>query len=176
MVNSLAPYVPSPPEVVKRMLEVAHVGPDDVVFDLGFGDGRILVAAVRDFGAKKAVGYEMRRDLYKQTLNDIVRWDLADRITLVNDDLLKTDLTQATVITLYLTTSGNERLRHKLENEVKNGGRIVSHDFRITGWHHSVKEDFKSHSIYLYVMPEAADKKEDRFPRFKHKYHGYFKW
>ena len=163
MVDSLAPFVPSEPDVVRRMLEVAHVGPDDVVFDLGCGDGRILIAAVKDFGAKKAVGYEMERDLYEEALDDVKRYGLADRISVINGNLLKADLTQATVITLYLTTSGNERLRSKFKNELKDGTRIVSHDFEITGWNPLLEENLKgsySPSIYLYVMPEATTMKK----------------
>lgn len=162
MINSLAPFVPSRHEVVKRMLEVAHVGSDDVVFDLGCGDGRILIMAVNDFGAKKAIGYEMRRDLYQRTLNEIIKQDLTDKISVINGDLLEADLTKATVITLYLTTSGNERLRPKMEKEIQNKTHIVSHDFRIIKWFPSIKEEFYSHSIYLYVMPEAVKKKEHK--------------
>ena len=159
MLDSLAPYVPSEPYVVKRMLEMAQVGPEDIVFDLGCGDGRILISAVKDFGVKKAVGYEMQRDLYKQALKDVKKQGLANRIKVINGNLLEADITQATVITLYLTTSGNERLRPKLESEVKIGTRIVSHDFSISGWRPSVKDEFHSHSIYLYNMPEAVKKK-----------------
>ncbi len=166
MINSLAPFVPSRYEVVKRMLEVANVGSDDVVFDLGCGDGRILIMAVNNFGAKKAIGYEMRRDLYQQTLNEIIKQDLTDKISVINGDLLEADLTQATVITLYLTTSGNERLRPKMEKEIQNKAQIVSHDFRITKWSPSIKEEFYSHSIYLYVMPQAVIKKEHKSSRF----------
>ncbi len=171
MVDSLAPFVPSRPEVINRMLEIARVGPEDIVFELGCGDGRILKAAIKDFGAKKAVGYEMRRDLYKQTLNDIIKQNLTDRIMVVNDDLFHADLTQATVITLYLTTSGNERLRPKLENEINNKTRVVSHDFSITKWYPSIKEEYHNHSIYLYIMPEAVTKKEDKLSRFSSKYY-----
>ena len=159
MINSLAPFVPSRYEVVKRMLKVAHVGSDDVVFDLGCGDGRILIMAVNDFGAKKAIGYEMRKDLYQRTLNEVIKQDLTDKISVINGDLLEADLTKATVITLYLTTSGNECLRPKMENEIQNKTHIVSHDFRITKWSPSIKEEFYNHSIYLYVMPEAVKKK-----------------
>lgn len=162
MVTSLAPFVPSRPEVVKKMLKVANVGSEDVVFDLGCGDGRILIMAVNDFGAKKAIGYEMRRDLYQRTLNEIIKQDLTDKISVINGDLLEADLTKATVITLYLTTSGNERLRPKMEKEIQNKTHIVSHDFRITKWFPSIKEEFYSHSIYLYVMPEAVKKKEHK--------------
>ena len=169
MINSLAPFVPSRHEVVKRMLEVAHVGSNDVVFDLGCGDGRILIMAVNDFGAKKAIGYEMRRDLYQRTLNEIIKQDLTDKISIIHGDLLEADLTQATVITLYLTTSGNERLRPKMEKEIKNKTHIVSHDFRITKWSPSIKEEFYSHSIYLYVMPDAGTKKEHKNAQFSNK-------
>jgi predicted RNA methylase len=171
MVNSLAPFVPSRPEVVKRMLEVAHVGSDDIVFDLGCGDGRILIMAVNDFGAKKAIGYEMRRDLYQQTLNEIIKQDLTDKISIINGNLLEADLTQATVITLYLTTSGNERLRPKMEKEVQDKTRIVSHDFSMPKWSPSLKEEFYSHSIYLYIMPEAVTKKDNKSSQFSYKYY-----
>ena len=158
MLDSLAPYVPSEPYIVKRMLEVAQVGPEDIVFDLGCGDGRILITAVKDFGAKKAVGYEMQKDLYKQALNNVKKQGLANRITVINGNLLKADITQATVITLYLTTSGNKRLRPKFENEVKDGARIVSHAFTISGWNPSMVEEIEEPYgplIYLYVMPEG---------------------
>ena len=176
MISSLAPFVPSRPEVVKRMLEVAHVGSDDVVFDLGCGDGRILIMAVNDFGAKKAVGYEMRKDLYQRTLNEIIKQDLTDKISVINGDVLEADLTQATVITLYLTTSGNNRLSSKFKNEVKDGTRIVSHDFKITGWYSAIKakldENF-SPSIYLYVMPEAATQKKGISSHFNNNHEQY---
>jgi hypothetical protein len=163
MVNSLAPFVPSERYIVKRMLEVAHVGPEDVVFDLGCGDGRILIMAVKDFGAKKAVGYEMKRDMYEQTLKNVKRQGLTDRIMVINGDLLQADLTHATVITLYLTSSGNDRLRSKFKKEVKDRTRIVSHDFEISGWYPKFKEGLNGSygpSIYLYVMPEAVTKKK----------------
>jgi ubiquinone/menaquinone biosynthesis C-methylase UbiE len=171
VVSSLAPFVPSRPEVVKRMLEIANVGSDDVVFDLGCGDGRILMMAVNEFNAKKAIGYEMRRDLYQQTLNEIIKQDLTDKISVINGDLLEADLSQATVITLYLTTSGNERLRPKMEKEIQNKTRIVSHDFSITKWIPSRKEEFFSHSIYLYIMPEAVTKIKFGRSEFSYKYY-----
>jgi len=155
MVVSLAPFVPSRPEVVKRMLEISHTGPGDVVFDLGCGDGRVLLSAVRDFGARKAVGYEMRSDLCRQVMKEVANQNLQDRVLLVNEDLMNADVSEATVITLYLTVSGNERLKPKLSREVRVGTRIVSHDFDFKGWHPSVKESFQGHLIYLYTAPEA---------------------
>ena len=155
MIGSLAPFVPSRPEVVQRMLEISQVGTQDVVLDLGCGDGRIILSAVRDFKAKKAIGYEVRSDLCRQVVTDIANQNLQNRVILVNGDLMNADISEATVITLYLTTSGNERLKPKLSSETNKGTRIVSHDFEIKGWNPSIKKNFQGHTIYLYVVPEA---------------------
>ena len=137
---SCAPYVPSQPEFVRKMLQVSRVGPDDVVYDLGCGDGRILIMAVKEFGAEKAVGYELREDLYKSTLREIKRQNLKERINLINGNLFEADISEATVITLYLSASGNERLKPKLAKEARPGTRVVSQDFRMNGWHASKSE------------------------------------
>jgi tRNA A58 N-methylase Trm61 len=155
MALSLAPFVPSRPEVVRKMLEISKINSQDIVFDLGCGDGRITLAAVKDFGAKKAIGYEIRKDLYKQALEEVANQNLQNKITLLNHDLMQADLSEATVITLYLTTSGNNYLKAKLFNEAKEGTRIVCHDFGIKRWHPSIKEIFQGHTIYLYVVPHA---------------------
>ncbi|MEM3507263.1 MAG: rRNA adenine N-6-methyltransferase family protein [Candidatus Bathyarchaeia archaeon] len=152
---SCAPFVSSPPEVVKKMLEIANVGPNDVVYDLGCGDGRILFMAVKDFNAKKAVGYEIREDLYKSTLSEIQKQNLIGRVQVINKDLFKADISEATVITLYLTSIANERLKQKLIDEARYGTRVVSHDFRIAGWQASKEESFNNHVIYLYTLPYA---------------------
>jgi ubiquinone/menaquinone biosynthesis C-methylase UbiE len=153
---SFAPYVPSQPEVVRKMLEVARVGPEDVVYDLGCGDGRILVMAVKRFGVKKAVGYELREDLYKSTLRKIERQNLKERISLMNGDLFKADISDATVITLYLSASDNEHLKTKLTKEARPGTRVVSHDFRMNGWQASESEITAYIGyIYMYVIPDA---------------------
>jgi len=137
-----APYVPTSPEIVKRMLEIAHVRPKDTVFDLGCGDGRILIMAVEESRAKRAVGYEIKKELYKATLSRIEHQGLKDRIRLVNGDMFKADLSEATVITLYLNSSANERLKPKLERETRPGTRVVSHDFEIRGWQPTRKKAF----------------------------------
>ena len=147
-----APFVASDHEVVRRMLQVAGVGPDDVVYDLGSGDGRILFTAVKEFGARKAVGYEIRKDLIERCLEQVRIQNLQDRIKVYRADLFKADISEATVITLYLTSSANQRLRPKFEREARNGTRIVSHDFDIYGWRPVLKENFKGHTIYLYVV------------------------
>lgn len=164
---SLAPFVASPPEVVRRMLELAEVNEKDVVCDMGCGDGRILIMAVSEFGAKKAIGYEIRKDLYKTTLENIMMRNLSDRVVVYNKDCMSADLSEVTVITLYLTTSGNEQLRPKFEKEARPGTRIVSHDFSISGWRASKIERFEGHTIYLYIVPEAYEhrSKESREER-----------
>lgn len=154
---SCAPFVASPPEVVKKMLEVAGVGPSDTVVDLGCGDGRMLVTAVSDFGAKLAVGYELREDLYRTDLRLVELKNLVGRVRLVNGDLFGADLSDATVVTLYLTSTANERLKPKFEKETRPGTRIVSHDFSMNGWKPAKVERFNGHTIYLYVMPEAHE-------------------
>lgn len=152
---SCAPFVSSPQEVVKRMLELAQVSDADIVCDLGCGDGRVLVTAVKDFGVKRAVGYEIREDLYKNTLHEVERQNLRHRIELVNGDLFSANLKEASVITLYLTSSANERLKSKIRNEARAGTRIVSHDFAMGDWRPTKKVNFNEHTIYLYVVPNA---------------------
>ena len=152
---SCAPYVSSDPEVVRRMLEIANVGADDLVYDLGCGDARILVASVKDFKAGGAVGYEIKDDVYATALSAIEKLNLQDRIKVVHEDLFNADISKATVITLYLTHSANERLRGKLEKEARSGTRIVSHDFKVPEWEPSFREEFGTHTIYLYQIPDA---------------------
>ena len=154
--EKLAPFVPSPEAVVEKMLRVAEVKPSDTVFDLGCGDGRIIIMAAQKFGAK-AVGVELDDDLYKQTAQRIKDLKLEDRVKIIHGDLLKVDLTPASVVTLYLLTSANEKLRPNLEKYLKKGSRVISHDFEVPGWKadktEGVGEDeseFRQHTLYLY--------------------------
>jgi hypothetical protein len=154
---SVAPFIPSPPDVVRKMLEVAEVGQDDVLYDLGCGDGRILLMAVQEFKVKKAVGFDLNKTFCDTITKKVGELHLQDRIQAINENFFLADLSPATVITLYLTTSGNEKLKPKLESESKPGTRIVSHDFPIKGWIPSGAEPhiFNTHSLYLYRIPEA---------------------
>jgi len=153
----LAPYVPSPPQVIRQMLLMAELKPGEVFFDLGAGDGRTVIMAVKDFGAR-AVGVELREDLVKKALSSIYEQGLQGRITIVNGDIFNVDLSSADVIFLYLTTSANEKVKPKLEAELKRGVRIVSHDYEVVGWKPVKVENFcenpnlgyPSHTIYLY--------------------------
>lgn len=149
------PYVPTSEGTVKRMLEIADIGPKDVVYDLGCGDGRILVMAAKEFNARKAVGYEIRKDLYKDALQRIESQNLGKKITIVNGDLFEADISEATVITLYLTYGANKKLKPKLEREARPGTKIVSHNFEIPGWQPTRKENYQGDIIYLYVIPDS---------------------
>ena len=153
----IAPYVPSPPQVIRQMLILAQLKPREVFFDLGAGDGRAVIMAAKDFGAR-AVGVELREDLVKKALSTVYETGLQDRVTIVNGDMFNVDLTSADVIFLYLTTSANEKVKPKLETELKPGVRVVSHDYEIVGWKPVKVENFcenqtlgyPSHTIYLY--------------------------
>lgn len=153
--DTLAPAYPSPQAVVERMLTMADVKPGEMVYDLGCGDGRIVITAATKFGAR-AVGIEIRRDIYEQTLARVAALGLSERVRIVHGDALKTDLTPADVVTLYLLTSSNERLRPILEAELKPGARVVSHDFEIRGWKPEQVEKMmvegRPHMIYAYRM------------------------
>ena len=108
-----------------------------------------------EFGAKRAVGYEIREKLYKATLSKVDHRGLKDRIKVVNGDMFEADLSEATVITLYLSSLANEKLKPKLEKEAKPGTRVVSYVFKIPGWQETRKESFHNDFIYLYIVPEA---------------------
>ncbi|MDW8034169.1 MAG: rRNA adenine N-6-methyltransferase family protein [Nitrososphaerota archaeon] len=153
------PYVPSPPEVVEKMLELAKVTSNDVVYDLGCGDGRLLITAIKKFGVKKAVGYEIRKDLYDDLVRRIEKENLSSRIFVYNEDLLNAELSEATVVTLFLTTSANEKIKPKLEAELKPGARIVSHEFTFKDWIPQKVETLSWHKIYLYVIPYCNNSK-----------------
>jgi len=151
----LAPFVPSPIEIIERMLESANVKRGDVVVDLGCGDGRILVTAVQKFGAK-AVGIELNPKLVKEASEMIARLGLQNHAKVIRGDIFEADLSQADVVTLYLTTGSNEKLRPKLEQSLRPGARVVSHDYGIRGWNPiDVQEVFvhnRRHKIYLYQI------------------------
>ncbi len=150
------PYVPTPIPVVRAMLKLARAGPDDIVYDLGCGDGRILVVAVKEFNVKKAVGIEKDEERLKEARKNIEENEVSDRVVLVNDDFFNVDISEATIVTLFLLTIVNEALKPKFERELKSGARIVSHEFRIPGWRPYKVVDVRddnglTHTVYLYV-------------------------
>jgi precorrin-6B methylase 2 len=154
-VNRLAPYVNSPARVVDRMLELATIRPGETVYDLGCGDGRILIEAVQKFKAK-AIGIEISPKIVAEARTNIKKAGVADRAQVIQGDLLETDLTGADVVTIYLATSLNQELRPRLEKFLKPGARVVSHDYAVPGWKPSQvveAEGRQKHPIYLYQMP-----------------------
>jgi len=150
------PFVATPEVVVRRMLQLARVRPGEVLYDLGSGDGRIVIAAAKEFGAR-AFGVEIRKDLYEQSTARIKDLGLADRATIINASFYDVPLTDADVVTMYLLTTVNERLKPKLEKELRPGARVVTHDFEVPGWRpvvvEEVYEEWRSHKLFLYKIP-----------------------
>jgi predicted O-methyltransferase YrrM len=153
----VAPYVSSPLPVVRQMLTLAELGKGETFFDLGAGDGRSVIMAAQEFGAK-AVGIELREDLAKRALSTIAELGIEDKAQILQADFFNIDLRSADVVFLYLTTSANEKVKPKLESELKPGARVVSHDYEILGWK-PIKIDnfcenprlgYPSHTIYVY--------------------------
>jgi 16S rRNA A1518/A1519 N6-dimethyltransferase RsmA/KsgA/DIM1 with predicted DNA glycosylase/AP lyase activity len=125
-------YVPTPTPVVNAMLDLANVGSDDVVYDLGSGDGRIVVEAARR-GAR-GVGVELDPQLIKESNRNARKAKVTERVRFIQEDIFKADLSDATVVTLYLSPSTNMRLRERLRRDLKPGTRIVSHRFDMGDW------------------------------------------
>lgn len=121
-------YVPTAHEVVKEMLAAVNVGPGDVVFDLGSGDGRIPIAAVRDFGASRAIGIELDPQRIREARANAAAAGVSDRVEFIQQDLFTADLSQATVVAMYLLPHLNARLEPRLHG-LKRGTRIVSHNY-----------------------------------------------
>ena len=153
----IAPYVATPLPVVRQMLLLSELRSGEIVYDLGCGDGRVVIMAAEDFGAT-AVGVELRDDLVKKSLERVSELGLDGRVKIVQRDMFEVNLRQADVVTLYLTTSANERVRPKLESELKPGTRIVSHDYEVLEWKPLKTDNFcenprlgyPSHTLYVY--------------------------
>lgn len=145
------PYVPSTEVAVEEMLRLANVGRDDMVVDLGSGDGRIVIAAARYFGAR-GLGIEIDRKLVAESIENAHRAGVADRVKFVAQDVFKADISGATVVTMYLLSSFITKLKPKLLAELKPGTRIVAHDFGIDGWQPDRTVNI-SKTYFLYVVP-----------------------
>jgi len=166
---NVAPFVESPQDVVKKMLELVEPKNGEILYDMGSGDGRIIIMAAKDFGLR-CVGIEIREDLVKRAIAEIKRFNLESKIKVINDDFFNVDISDADIVTLYLTTSANEKLRPKLEKELKAGARIVSHDYEIRGWRPTKvsRDDPPGHTIYLYVYDplKTPMRNMSKFPFF----------
>lgn len=152
----LAPYVATPLDVVERMLTLARVGPDDLVYDLGCGDGRVVIMAAQKFGAR-GVGVDIEPTLIEQAIANAKSADVADRVTFRVQDALTVDVSPATVVTLYLLASANARLRPTLMQQLRPGSRIVSHNFPIGDWEPNVVDNFtdlggRRRTLYLWSV------------------------
>ena len=161
------PYVPSPQSVVADMLRYADVGPDDFLIDLGSGDGRIVLTAAKVFGAR-GFGVEIKDELVRKANEAAQQEGVADRVKFLKQDLFRTDVSQASVITMYLLPDTVNLLKDKFLNELRPGTRIVSHDYPLTGWipEKYVQMDLDDKVqisgvtttlIYLYVVPAKVD-------------------
>jgi len=155
----LAPFVATPPLVVRQMLILAELKPGEVLYDLGSGDGRAVIMAAKDFEAI-SVGVELRDDLSKRALDSIQSLNLTKKTQILQKDIFNVDLSPADVVFLYLTTRANEKIKPKLKAELKPGARVVSHDYEILGWKTKKVDNFcenprlgyPSHTLYVYKM------------------------
>ena len=149
-----APWIPSAPAVIAVMLDAAGVSVDDTVYDLGCGEGEIVIAAAKR-GAR-GVGVDLDPERIVNARRNAVRAGVADRVTFVEQDLFKTDVSPATVVTLYLGPDVNRRLRPKLQKELRPGARIVSHDFSMGDWNPDRTipvHQAPGHVVYLWQIP-----------------------
>lgn len=160
--NNLAPYVNAPEHAIDKMLEMANLRPGETLYDLGCGDGRILIAAAEKYRVK-AVGIEISGHLAKAATEKVKKAGLQNQIKIVHGDFMQTDLRHADVVTLYLATTANQSLRPNLERYLHPNARVISYDYPIPGWkpidtsetegHHG-----DSHTIYLYEVPNSMKK------------------
>ena len=145
------PYVPTPPVVVEEMLRLANVGPADFVIDLGSGDGRILIAAAKKFGAR-GVGVDLDPERIEESVHGAQLAGVSDRVAFERQDLFKFDISRASVVTMYLLPSVNLKLRPRLLKELKPGTRIVSHDFDLQDWQPDRKSTVRK-NVFLWIVP-----------------------
>jgi precorrin-6B methylase 2 len=146
------PYVPTRQKVVDEMLKMAQVGPRDVLYDLGSGDGRIVITAAKEFGAR-GVGVDLDPNRILESNRNASRAGVADRVRFIEGDLFEADISEATVVTLYLLRGVNLKLRPKLLRDLRPGTRIVSHNYDMDKWRPDQEESIGSHDIYYWVVP-----------------------
>ncbi len=161
--HNLAPNVGSPEHAVDKMLEVANLKPGEILYDLGCGDGRILIAAASKYRAK-GVGIEISESLARTAAEHVKKAGLQGQVKIIHGDFMKTDLSAANVVTLYLATAANDTLRPNLEHYLKPYTRVVSYDYPIPGWKPIDTSETEGrtnavHTIYLYQVPTSIIKK-----------------
>jgi precorrin-6B methylase 2 len=152
---SLAPFLPTPDTIVTRMLEVAHLKAAEKLCDIGSGDGRIVIAAAREFHAD-ATGVELDEKLARESEEKVRKLGLSQTARIVHGDMLKQRYSQYDVITVYLLPETNDLIQPILERELKKGARVVAHDFEFRNWRPTATETIeddgtgRSHTIFLY--------------------------
>jgi SAM-dependent methyltransferase len=153
------PYVPTDDAVVNQMLDVAKVTRNDVLYDLGSGDGRIVITAARRFGAR-GVGIDIDPDRIKEANENARAAGVQDKVRFIQGDLFAADIKPATVVTMYLLPDINMRLRPKLLSDLKPGSRIVSHNYDLGDWTPlqklTVKVGTTDHYVYFWIVPPRA--------------------
>lgn len=149
------PFVPSPEAVVDGMLQLAKVGPNDVVYDLGSGDGRILITAAERYGAS-GVGIDIDPDRIRESRENAAEAGVEDRVRFIQGDLFEADIRPATVVTLYLLSSVNEEIRPRLLNQLRPGTRVVSHAFDMGPWQPDASTVVDGADVFLWIVPAQA--------------------
>ncbi|MHC2993154.1 RNA methyltransferase [Pontibacter sp. HJ8] len=147
------PYVPTPQAVVDAMLKLANVNSKDVLYDLGCGDGRIVVTAAKEYGAK-ATGFDINPERIKEANANAKEAGVTDKVKFVEGNLFKVDYSPASVVTLYLLPTVNMKLRPMLLEQLKPGTRIVSHAFDMGDWQPDETMNVEGSTIYLWTVPE----------------------
>src|SRR5918997_5475926 len=146
-------YVPTPEEVVEAMLQVANVTKNDIVYDLGSGDGRIPITAAKKYGAR-AIGIDIDPQRVKEANENLKQAGVSGNVKFLNQDLFETNLSEASVVTLYLLPSLNIKLMPKLMKELKPGTRIVSHAFDMGDWKPEKELDVDGRKVYYWTIPK----------------------
>src|SRR5918996_3882727 len=149
--KKIVPFVPTPQEVVDKMIELAGVKKGDTVYDLGSGDGRIVITAAKK-GAK-AIGFDIDGDLVKESRENIRKAGVQERAEIRQQDILTVDLSPATVVTMYLLPDVNLKLKPNVLSQLKPGSRVVSHAFDMGDWKPDKTERVNGRTIYLWIIP-----------------------
>ena len=145
-------FVPTPNEVVNKMLEMAKVTANDVVYDLGCGDGRIVIMAAQRYGCR-GVGIDIDPERIREATENVARGKVTDKVRFIQGDLFEADISEATVVTLYLLTELNLKLRPKLMKDLRPGTRVVSHAFAMGDWKPERTERVDGSAVYLWRIP-----------------------
>ena len=147
------PYVPTPQEVVDEMLKLANIQKGDILYDLGCGDGRIVITAAKEYGIE-AAGIDIDPERIEESNQNAAKAGVSNKVKFIEADLFAADISRASVVTLYLLHSVNLKLKPKLLKELKPGTRVVSNTFSMDDWEPKKKIQAQGRTLYLWVIPE----------------------